>query len=434
MGAAYTLLAAGVRDVVIVERDGVLGGLAGTFEQDGHEYPLAYHHILDRDSALHFFLDRIGALERVRWTRIRMYFESADELYDFTNPIDFLRFPMSLFDKARFARLMLRCFLERDWDAWRDRSAEELLDSWGGAGVRHALFEPLCRIKFDLSCAETSAAWLGARLHAREGSSSLGFIPGTNWTHVLCTGLGRLIEKQGARIRLRASAARLQTEGDGVVAVELEGGETLRADDVVVTLPPEKYLAMVPEEHTPELHSIRYTAIISVIMATRQQVDLDFYWINLTSLKHNANGIFRLERLNPTIGVPGDSYLNFITHLPSRAHAMFRQSDEELIAGYRKDFEDIFGFRLETHWIQISRIPLYSPVFARNYSNPPVRSASWRNVFFAGNHRSFPSVVSTGTALATGIEAAELILKDAGITAQTSTLAREFRLASMPRE
>ena len=434
MGAAYTLLEAGFQDVVIVERDEVLGGLAGTFEQDGHEYPLAYHHILERDSTLHFFLDQIGELERVRWTRIKMFFESGDELYDFTNPIDFLRFPMSLLDKARFTRLMLRCFYQRDWDAWYNRSAQELLDSWAGPGVRQALFEPLCRIKFDLSCAQTSAAWLGARLHAREGSSPLGFIPGTNWTHVLCTGLGQLLEKKGARTRLRSSAVRLQTEEDRVVGVELEGGETLVADDVVVTLPMEKYLPMIPEETTPVLQSIRYTAIISVIMATRQKVTPDFYWINLTSLKHNANGIFRLEHLNPSIGVPGDSYLNFITHLSSRAHPMLRLTDEELIASYRKDFEDIFGFPLESHWTQISRLPLYSPVFGRDYTNPPVRSSSWRNVFFAGNQRSFPSVVSTGTALATGIEAGEVILKDAGITAQTATLAREFRLASMPRE
>jgi hypothetical protein len=51
-------------------------------------------------------------------------------------------------------------------------------------GVRAALFEPLCRLKFDLPCEEVSGAWLGARLHFREGSAPLGYIPKTNWTTV----------------------------------------------------------------------------------------------------------------------------------------------------------------------------------------------------------------------------------------------------------
>ena len=79
----------------------------------------------------------------------------------------------------------------------------------------------------------------------------------------------------------------------------------------------------MPEERTPNLRSIRYTAIVSVIMATRQHVETDFYWMNLTSRKHLANGIFRLERLNPTIGVPGDD-------LPELHHAHSQSSSASL--------------------------------------------------------------------------------------------------------
>ena len=47
----------------MVERGPELGGLAGTFEQDGHFYPLAYHHILHLDRPLLYFLDQVGALD-----------------------------------------------------------------------------------------------------------------------------------------------------------------------------------------------------------------------------------------------------------------------------------------------------------------------------------------------------------------------------------
>ena len=64
--AAYTLGLSGVRDVTVLESGASLGGLAGSFERDGHFYPLGYHHILHRDRTLLFFLQKIGALPDVR--------------------------------------------------------------------------------------------------------------------------------------------------------------------------------------------------------------------------------------------------------------------------------------------------------------------------------------------------------------------------------
>src|SRR5215208_1111369 len=123
VAAAYTLARAGLSDVTIVESGSTLGGLAGSFEREGHFYPLGYHHILHRDRTLLFFLDLIGALPQVVWRRIRMLFHLHGQAYDLASPSGFLRFPMSLVDKARFARLMLKTFSQRDWSDWQDRSA-----------------------------------------------------------------------------------------------------------------------------------------------------------------------------------------------------------------------------------------------------------------------------------------------------------------------
>jgi uncharacterized protein with NAD-binding domain and iron-sulfur cluster len=64
--------------------------------------------------------------------------------------------------------------------------------------------------------------------------------------------------------------------------------------------------------------------------------------------------------------------------------------------------------------VHLSRIPLYSPIFTRNYRNPPPRSTTFSNVHFAGNYRTHPSVASTGTALQSGLECAERILREHG--------------------
>jgi protoporphyrinogen oxidase len=431
--AAYTLAEAGVQDITLLERGDSLGGLAGSFERDGHFYPLGYHHILHRDRPLLYFLERMGALEAVRWRRVRMLFHLDGVHHDLGTPAGFLRFPMAAADKLRFVRLMLRAFGKRDWSDWLDRDAAELVDGWGGPGVREAIFERLTRLKFELPCEEVSAAWLGARLHYREGSAPLGYIPGANWTKVLCDGVARLLAESGVRVRLRTAVERLHTEGDRVVAAELDDGTHVAGDRFVSSVPTEVFLRLVPGDHTPNLAGIRYSALISVICATRQRVEPDFYWMNLASPGHTACGVFLLSSLNPTIGAPGDTCVNFVTHLRGRDRELFRLGDEELLARLLRDFRAVFGFDLDPFWVNITRVPMYSPVFGPSFRNPPVRSSSWRNLYFAGNYRTFPSIVSTGTALGSGVEAGEALLRDAGGDTELPTRIEGFRLRSMPR-
>jgi protoporphyrinogen oxidase len=427
VSAAWGLARTKAFDVTVVERGPALGGLAGSFEREGRFYPLGYHHILHRDRTLLYFLDKIGALPRVAWRRIRMFFRVGGRLYNLANPADFLAFPMSLADKARFTFMMARAFGKSDWSDWQDRSAVDLLDAWSSPGVRAALFEPLSRLKFELPCEEVSGAWLGARLHHREGSAPLGYIPGTNWTSTLCEGVTRLVEQEGVVIRTRASVSGIARSDGQVRSVDLSTGERLEADLVVSSVPTEVYMGFVPEDQTPHLGSIRYTALISVICASRKQVSPDFYWMNLASLDRTACGIFLLNSLNPSIGAPGDSCVNFVTHLNNRSRDFFSRSDEELLAGYLEDFRAIFGFELEPYWTNVARVPMYSPVFTRGYRNPPVRSHTLSNLYFTGNYRTFPSIASTGTALYSGLETADAILGAHGLPQGLAAAARTFR-------
>lgn len=423
---AYGLGRAGWRDVTVLERGPRLGGLAGSFEVDGRFYPLGYHHVLPRDRTLLFFLERLGVLERVRWRKIRMLFEARGRLFDLSRPDELLRFPMRLDDKVRLAGLVLRAWRQRGWREWEGRDAAELLDAWAGPRVREALFEPLTQLKFHLPCREVSAAWVGERLRYREGSDPLGYVPATNWTTLLCDGVAGLLQETGARVRLGTPVEALERRDGRVVAARTAAGERITGELFVSTVPSEAYARLVPEDETAGLRRIRYTALLSLVCATRQALPREFYWLNLSSLSHTASGLFVLSSLNPTIGAPGETTLNFVTHLPRRDDPLFSLPDAELLARYRDDFRALFGFELETRWFRLSRIPLYSPVFDRDYRNPPPRSASLANVFFAGTYRTHPSVASTGTALQSGLDCAELLLSGGGVRGGLAEAARAF--------
>ncbi|MGI9290622.1 MAG: FAD-dependent oxidoreductase, partial [Gammaproteobacteria bacterium] len=350
--------------------------------------------------------------------------------YDLGHPIDFLRFPMRFFDKLRFARLMLMAFGKKNWEDWHDKSAYDLVERYAGSNVREIIFEPLTQLKFNLSTSEVSGAWMGARLHFREGSTPFGYLPGTNWTKALCDGVVRLLEERKVTIRTNAQITGIEKTDDRIQSIQINNEEIIAGDVFVSTIPTNLYARMLPEDNTEHLKELRFTALISVICATDQQIDPDFYWMNLSSLDHTACGVFKLDSLNPEIGIEGDSCINFVTHLNSRDSDIFSLSDEDLVAAYKDDFKRIFGFELKARWFNIERIPEYSPILFTNFQNPAAKSGSFSNTYFAGNYRSFPSIVSTGSALASGVGTGELILQDHSQSSSLMSRIDSFRMPS----
>jgi protoporphyrinogen oxidase len=432
MAAGLAFAEAGLADVTVIERGDRPGGLAGSFEHDGHSYPLGYHHVLHRDRALAWMLDRLGVLDALRWRRVSMLFQSGSRLYDLARPRDFCAFPLPVADKLAFVRLMAYALATRGWRRWQGRSARELVDRWGSVAVRETLFEPLCRLKFEADTSRVSAAWLGTRLAFREGSAALGYLPGDNWTRALTEGLAGQLVERGVRLRLGSGVRRLGGPLDGakgrIAEVELDDGSRIEADLVVSALPSDVYLGLLGgADETPGLDSIRYTALISVVAGLAGRTLPDFYWLNLSDLDSAACAIFRLDALNPGIGPAGQITINFVTHLADRSRPLFRLSDDDLIAAYSADFRRAFGFEAELTWARFHRLSRYSPIFFPGYRNPPVRSSTWENVYFAGNYRNHPSIASTGTAIASGLEAAAAALASVGRSSPLQRQAARFR-------
>lgn len=75
---------------------------------------------------------------------------------------------------------------------------------------------------------------------------------------------------------------------------------------------------------------------------------------------------------------------------------------------------------------------MYSPVFVPEYRNPPMRSTTLQNVYFAGNYMTFPSVASTGTALQSGLETASAILRDHDQDTDVLDEVEALRIRSFP--
>ena len=209
-------------------------------------------------------------------------------------------------DKLRFAALMARSYQKADWSDWYGRTARVI--SWiSGAdcAVGETIFDPLCRLKFEVSADQVSAAWMGARLHAREGSGKLGYIPGLNWTTVLCDGVVGLARDAGVEIRTSATVTALETSDRRVRSVIVDDYDAIDADVVVSAMPTDVLARLLPDD--PRVPAIEYTALFSLVCGTRQDIPDDFYWLSLLSPQLTSSGIFLLSSLMPRLVFPGSA-------------------------------------------------------------------------------------------------------------------------------
>ncbi len=405
MAAAHTLLKQDGCKVTVVEKNPVLGGLAGSFEHAKKFFPLGYHHILQGEKHLLGIIKELGLEGRLAWKPIKMLFH-INGLYDLRNPLTILRLPLSFRAKARFVAFMLRCFLRKNWGALENTPADEWLLKSAGREVKEVIFDRLIEIKFGMDSSKVSAAWLGARLAAREGSSKFGCMPGADWTREVINGLENSVKEKGGIIICGENVQEVLVKDNAVKGVRLENGKIIGADIIVSAVPTTTFVNLLPSYKDDVLEGISYINTVSCIVGTKQKLP-DFYWAVALQPKMSCAGVFNLTNLNPSLG-NGETVVNFFTHL-QQDNQFFSKDDEAILKSYKEDFRNMFGFELQEEWVKINRITDSSPNFVKGYKNPVIKG-SVEGLFFAGNYRTYPWITSTNMALASGIEAAKVIV------------------------
>jgi len=414
LAAGWRLSLLGV-PVVIIEGERQLGGLARSFELDGRQYPLGYHHILSTDRALVRMLARTGLLRQVIWSFQRMAFALDGGFYNLSDPRSVLRMPLSGGDKLGMMRVLGAAMFNRVLRTGGSVDAATWLRRRGGGDLLERFFEPLARLKFGVGCDELSAEWLQARICAWEGIGRLGYIPGVNWAHELVAAMSAEIQSRGGELRAGDRVTRMSAgAGNAMRHVKLASGEQVEGSHFICTIPTPVLPSMMERFDEHRLDWIRYTRAVSCIVGCRELPRSPYYWTNFLSPPRSFGGMFRLELLNPSLGPPGVHLVNFVTHMgsgPGEGDDLIAASDDEIAARYLEDYRRSFDQTLNPDWARVSRIAHYSPVFCRGYRNPPPRSPVHPNLYFAGNFRTYPRITSTGQALDSGVEVADLIFK-----------------------
>jgi len=305
LGMALALrLAAQGRRVTVLEAAPSPGGLAVAHAIGGHVWDRFYHVVLPADAELHALLADIGLADALCWRTTRTGFYAEGRLHSVSNSVEFLRFPyLGLVDKVRLAATMLYASRVKDWRRLEAIPVYDWLTRLSGRRTAERFWLPLLRSKLGENYRRTSASFIWAtiaRLYGARRSGLkrelFGYVDG-GYARVLAR-LAEVLAARGVTLRCAAAVAEVRDVGDGV-EVALAGGERLRFDDVVLTVPTTRAAVIATqfgEAERERLRGVTYQGIVCASLLLRRPL-ADFYVTNIADASLPFTAVIEMTAL-----------------------------------------------------------------------------------------------------------------------------------------
>jgi protoporphyrinogen oxidase len=284
---AYRLAQAGV-DVSVYERDGQLGGLAGTADLGGIPVDRYYHVVLPTDDRVRSLAAEVGIGEdRFRFRTTRVGFYQQGQLTSMSSARELLTFPgLSAIDRVRLGAFAARCQLKSDYADLDAMPLETWLRKLCGDRLWERLWRPLLDSKFDGAYDDLPATYLWAR--SRRMSSTrdkaarevMGTIDGGY--QVLVDALAREIRALGGEVLLNTTVQQVPAANGHALGVVVDG--TLRSHDYVATTqlrPGLKGLLAPDLQDALGADQTRYLGVVCVVARVAKSIS-PYYALNIT--------------------------------------------------------------------------------------------------------------------------------------------------------
>lgn len=394
-------------EVKVLEARERLGGLATSFEIDGFNIPIFYHHIFSHDAETLKIVKEVGLDKNLVKKRIKMgmYFDGKKYAISYLSaPFwDFL----SLRDKIKFGLLALHTKIKKRWDDLEGQNAEEWLDKKVGENVRRKIFENLMKEKYGLPLSQLSASELAERLGEEEAKGYF-YYPREGLEEMVLR-LKKGIESRGGEVHTNACVAKLEIQGNEAKKITyLENGKTLteQADVVINTAPVPVFLKFskgLPADYASKLSKIKYCKNICVDVGYSERLS-DFYWLNCFG--EAFGGI--IEHTNLADIYPFKMAWLF-KYAPSQQ--VWNLSDEDVAKLFLQNAKKLFP-RLKERWVKVFRSEYASPLYDIDYKKyMPDYTTPIKNLFFSGVALTYPKIRTMNSAFVSGMKTAELVKK-----------------------
>lgn len=411
LAAALELAEAG-RQVVVLERDANLGGLASGFKLGQSYLERFYHHLFGSDTAIIRLIQRLGLGERLMWAQPDQSLFYGGRIYSLDSAPDVLRFSaLPVPDRVRLGAVLAYLKLERRYPLLDRWTAAEWLLRWNGPATYRVLWEPMLRAKFGPHFDRIAMPWIWARIHCR--TQSLGYLRGG--FQLLYERLGEALAQRGGQVALGQTVSAIAAQADGSVQVSTTNGD-YHFEQLLVTLPTRLFLRVaqgLPAEYVQRYQQEgEHFGAHCLILALDRPLLHGVYWLGV-----NDPGYPFLSVIEHTNYVPAEDYGGrHVVYLGN-----YLPMDHELFALDERQALEIFAPHLrkitpsfEPAWVKevyVTKAAYAQPIVTRGYADRlPPHQTPLPGVLLANMGHVYPQDRGQNYSVALGQRMAKLLL------------------------
>jgi protoporphyrinogen oxidase len=397
-------------NVTVFERENYLGGMVSSYsvKWDGKIYPITktYHHILEGDKTTVDMIRELGLCRKFRRKKVKTGFLYNNRIYGFSSPLEILKFPLPVADKARLAKFILLDLKKRNWDDLEGVNTKRWITEKAGKTNYDVFFSQLIRNKFHDSPEKISASWFGTRF-VKESSS---FLKRFGW---LRGGVVQIVDNLEKRIRknrgkILTNSKVISVRDTKITYVRSKKRRSAQFDIVVSTVPPEIFLKIasnVPKEIRSSFKNIKYLSCICITFGLKKEL-FDQYWVNILDKNLPFSVMFNHTALYEDAAPRGKSVCYVLTYLKS-IERLWRKSDKQVMKIYVDAIEKIIpGFSDNIEWSRLFRVKDAEAIYSLGFTNPPIR---YDSVYFGGIYKIYPKIRNMASAMEEGMNIAKEI-------------------------
>jgi protoporphyrinogen oxidase len=363
LAAAYRL--ADRDEVLLIEKEPELGGVASSYCIDGYHIEKYYHHIFAGDKELITLIEELGLSDKLEWLRGTTGYYFDGKIYPMNTPFEILK-ALPLMDVIRLTWLVLKARAIKETTPFDDITAKEWIINTAGESVYNNFFLPLLQSKFGDNKERVSAAWLLGRMRIRSNRGAkgerLGYMRGG--FHVLIEKMAEGIRKRGSIIR-QGNVSNLEIADDSVHGVVVDG-KRIECDRIISTVAP-YILEKITDTRLLGLDlKINYQGTACALFGLSEKIMDDVYWLNI---KDDVPFGAVIEHTNFIPASDYGEHLMYVTsYFQNPDSVLWKSGDEEVIKIYLKGLEKLFpGFREKVRWWRLRRDLNTAPVYETGY-------------------------------------------------------------------
>lgn len=363
LAAAYRL--AGGDEIILIEKEPELGGMASSYSIDRYHIEKYYHHIFASDRELISLIEELGIGNRLEWLKGTTGYYFDGKIYPMNTPLEILK-ALPPLDVIKLTWLVLKAKGIKDTAPFDDITAKEWILDTAGESVYNNFFLPLLQSKFGDNKERVSAAWLLGRVRIRSDRGAkgerLGYMRGG--FHALIEKMTESVRKKGGIIR-HGNVSHIEVKDGSVLGINVDG-ELIKCDRIISTAAPHILEKIIDTNLLGLDINISYQGTACALFGLSEKIMDDVYWLNI---KDNVPFGAVIEHTNFIPKSDYGEYLMYVTsYFQNPDSVLWKSSDDDVIELYLKGLERLFPeFRKKVKWWRLRRDIDTAPVYETGY-------------------------------------------------------------------